>query len=179
METQCNESQMHFQGHGRRKVEADFDGGRVSSDGGVLLIREVDAQLNIIDEFAQCFTGYRDPELIEHTLEELIRHRVYRALRRGMKTSTTTAICCAMPCWPWRSARKMWKEKNAGANPTVRRYKTGHNRGALFRPEGPYPDSLGQRSGNMGARNYTRNFPKSGLRFSLKALRPSCPSSVW
>ncbi len=37
----------------------------------------MDTQLNIIDEFAQCFTGYRDPELTEHTLEELIRQRVY------------------------------------------------------------------------------------------------------
>lgn len=77
METQCNASQMHFQGHGQRKVEADFDGGRVSSDGGVLLVREVDTQFNIVDEFAQCFTDYRDPELIEHSVPELIRQRVY------------------------------------------------------------------------------------------------------
>lgn len=77
MDTHCNEFQMQFQGLGRRKVQADFEGGEVSSDGGLLLLREVDQQLNIIDQFAQCFTDYRDPELVEHTLAELLGQRIY------------------------------------------------------------------------------------------------------
>ncbi len=77
MDTQCNGMQLEFQGLGRRKIQADFDGGRVSSDGGVLLLREVDELLRITEQFAHCFTDYRDPDLIEHRLPELVRQRIY------------------------------------------------------------------------------------------------------
>jgi hypothetical protein len=39
--TECNESQLEFQGFGRRQLVASFDGGRISSDGGLLLLGEV------------------------------------------------------------------------------------------------------------------------------------------
>jgi hypothetical protein len=77
MDTQCTKNQLNFQGLGTRKVQADFDGGQVSSDGGVLLLRELDSRLNVIDLFAECFTDYRDPELIEHSLAELLRQRIF------------------------------------------------------------------------------------------------------
>ncbi len=77
MSTQCTESQMEFQGLGRRKVRADFDGGHLSSDRGALLLRELDERLHITQQFADCFTDHRDPELIEHSLLALVRQRVY------------------------------------------------------------------------------------------------------
>lgn len=49
----------------------------MTSDGGVLLLREADKRLNICSRFAQCFTDYRDQDLSEHTVEQLIRQRVY------------------------------------------------------------------------------------------------------
>ncbi|MCL4218050.1 MAG: IS1380 family transposase [Candidatus Hydrogenedentes bacterium] len=77
MKTECNAAQLEFQGHGRRKVVADFDGGHLSSDGGALLLREVDARLNILPRFAACFTDHRDPELIDHSVLELARQRTF------------------------------------------------------------------------------------------------------
>lgn len=77
MDTQCTKTQLNFQGLGTRKVQAGFDGGQVSSDGGALLLRELDSRLNVIDSFAECFSGYRDPELIEHRLAELLRQRIF------------------------------------------------------------------------------------------------------
>jgi len=77
MKTQCTPQQLEFQGVGRREVKADFDGGHVTSDGGVLLLRETDERFNICRRFAQCFTDYRDQDLVEHTVEELIRQRAY------------------------------------------------------------------------------------------------------
>jgi hypothetical protein len=58
-------------------VVARFDGGDVTSDGGGLLLREVEARLGIIRSFASCFTDHRDVNRIEHTVEELIAQRVY------------------------------------------------------------------------------------------------------
>ena len=62
--------------HGK-KVVAQFDGGTITSDAGALLLRELDQATGIITEFADCFTDYRDPRLIEHTLRELVAQRVY------------------------------------------------------------------------------------------------------
>ena len=77
MKTECTSTQLEFQGLGRRIVQALFDGGHLSSDGGALLLREVDARLNILPRFAACFTDYRNPELIEHRVLELLRQRVF------------------------------------------------------------------------------------------------------
>lgn len=77
MSTQCPEFQFEFQEIGRRKVQASFDGGHISSDSGALLLRELDERLQLTKRIAQCFTDHRDPELIEHSLEALIRQRIY------------------------------------------------------------------------------------------------------
>ena len=55
---------------GRRDVVARFDGGAITSDAGGLLLREVEARSGIIARFARGFVDHRDPELIEHTVEE-------------------------------------------------------------------------------------------------------------
>ena len=77
MPTQCSESQLEFQGLGGRKMVASFDAGHVSSDGGVLLLREVDARLQLCERVAACFTDHRDADLIEHSVQALVRQRVY------------------------------------------------------------------------------------------------------
>lgn len=66
-----------FQPLGSREVVADFSGGMVTSDGGVLLLRETEARTGIIRRFAKCFRDHRDPDCIEHTVEELVGQRVY------------------------------------------------------------------------------------------------------
>jgi len=55
---------------------AQFDGGAISSDGGALLLGAVEERTAIIARAAQCFVDYRDPELIEHTVQELVGQRV-------------------------------------------------------------------------------------------------------
>jgi hypothetical protein len=63
---------------GRRRVEVDFSAGHVSSDGGALLLREVDQRLELTKRIAEeCFTDHRNPNLIEHTVADLIRQRTY------------------------------------------------------------------------------------------------------
>jgi hypothetical protein len=68
---------MEFQGLGTRKVRAAFDGGYISSDGGALLLREVDARLGVTQRLASCFTDHRHREFVEHSVETLLRQRVY------------------------------------------------------------------------------------------------------
>ena len=77
MLTQCTPTLFGFQPLGPREVVARFNGGKVTSDAGGLLLREVDSKFDIIAQFAHCFTDYRDPECIEHTLVELLRQRIF------------------------------------------------------------------------------------------------------
>lgn len=77
MKTECTPVTMRFQGVGRQKVEASFDGGYLSSEGGALLLRETDERFNIIDRFADCFTDHRDEELVEHPVGVMLRQRIF------------------------------------------------------------------------------------------------------
>lgn len=61
----------------RKKLRVAFDGGMLSSDAGVLLLRNVEKRLGIVARLASCLRDKRDPDLIEHTLEEMLRLRMF------------------------------------------------------------------------------------------------------
>jgi hypothetical protein len=75
--TECSQSSFEFAAHFSRAVVARFDGGKISSDAGGLLLRAVEQRSGILRQFAGCFRDHRRPELIEHSVEELVRQRVY------------------------------------------------------------------------------------------------------
>jgi Transposase DDE domain group 1 len=75
--TQCISTAFSFQDLGNREVGAAFDGGKVTSDGGGLLLREVEAKFDFIAQFAQCFADQRDADLIEHSVSDLLKQRIY------------------------------------------------------------------------------------------------------
>jgi hypothetical protein len=74
--TECSTQRLLFEGHGTRDVTAEFDGGWITSDGGGLLLREVESRLGIVRSFVGCFTDHRDPECIEFSVGELLLQRV-------------------------------------------------------------------------------------------------------
>jgi hypothetical protein len=75
--TECNQSSFGFEGVGRRKIEARFDGGTISSDGGAFLLRQTDQRLKLIARLTDCFMDGRNPELVEHSVSEMLCQRVY------------------------------------------------------------------------------------------------------
>ena len=76
--TECTtQDRFEFGTSGAREIVAEFGGGTISSDGGALLLRETDARLNLLARFSQCFLDRRNPALIEHSLEQMLRQRVY------------------------------------------------------------------------------------------------------
>lgn len=77
MATECNRNSLVFHPLGAREVVARFDGGVITSDAGALLLRQTEQVTGILRQFAACFTDHRDPDLIEHTVPELIAQRVY------------------------------------------------------------------------------------------------------
>ena len=80
--TDCKEQPLLFQNLGLRKVVADFSGGTLSSDGGVLLLRQVDANLGLTQTLAQCFADHRQQVFVDHALQEMLAQRIF-GLRLG------------------------------------------------------------------------------------------------
>src|SRR5438552_17885080 len=77
MTTECSQFAFGFHPLKRLEIRAQFEGGAISSDGGGLLLREVEKRIGILHQFAGCFTDYRDADLAEHTVKELVAQRVY------------------------------------------------------------------------------------------------------
>ena len=77
MTTECTRLAFAFQPLVRRDVVGQFNGGTITSDAGGLLLREVEAKTGLIARFAQCFDDFRDPELVDFTVEELLKQRVF------------------------------------------------------------------------------------------------------
>ena len=68
MPTECRATLFEFARVEGRLVVGAFDGGRITSDGGALLLAATDRAVGLIDRFADCFTDSRSPELVEHTV---------------------------------------------------------------------------------------------------------------
>jgi hypothetical protein len=75
--TECNQSQFEFAPHLSKPVVATFDGGRITSDGGALLLRETDRRLNLLPRLAACFDDSRNPWFTRYSVEELLGQRIY------------------------------------------------------------------------------------------------------
>src|SRR6266699_4714813 len=62
---------------GGRELVWRFDGGDITSDGGALILRQLEERTGIVRRFAACVTDYRRPGLIEHPLLDLMMQRVF------------------------------------------------------------------------------------------------------
>ena len=77
MTTKCSSVCVPLEGLGRRAVVGKFDGGRMSSDAGAVLVRSANTVFNVIGRLAGCFSDRREAGRVEHPVEALIGQRVY------------------------------------------------------------------------------------------------------
>jgi hypothetical protein len=75
--TECNQSSFGFADIGKREIVARFDGGTISTDGGALLLRQTDQQLNLLPRLAECFLDGRNQSMVEHSILEMLSQRIY------------------------------------------------------------------------------------------------------
>ncbi len=75
--TECNEQKFLFQDLDDRKVEVDFGGGYLSSDGGAVILRELEVRSRLIKDLAGCFVDLRDQRFVEHSVESLLAQRIH------------------------------------------------------------------------------------------------------
>jgi len=75
--TNCTQAVFDFPVLKRRKVQAEFSGGEITSDGGALLLRQIDRRLGLMKAIDAVIPDPRNPDYITHTQLSLLRQRVY------------------------------------------------------------------------------------------------------
>ena len=139
--TECSQEAFRFAPHFSRRVEAGFSAGRVSSDGGALLLRQVDQRIHLLDRLATCFEDGRDPERIEHTVEQMLSQRIY-GLALGYEDLNDHEQLRSDPVFGLLSGKRRLEEPLAGkstlnrlelAGRTNRYHKIGYSAEAIDR----------------------------------------------
>ena len=77
MSTECIQAGLDLGRSGGRKLVGAFDGGAITSNGGVALLAGADRKMKLAERLAACFTDYRVSEAITHTLPDLLRQRIF------------------------------------------------------------------------------------------------------
>src|SRR5271157_1393474 len=76
--TDCTNGQMVFPYYKHKPLTVNFKGGDISSDGGMLFVRQLDERLGIVDRVVSSLTDRRDQRYIDHDLLTLLRQRIYQ-----------------------------------------------------------------------------------------------------
>ena len=75
--TNCSTRTASFSPLKSKKIECDFTGGKITSDAGVLLIREIDKKISLTEKIARLIPDRRNPSYTTHSVLQMVRQRVY------------------------------------------------------------------------------------------------------
>lgn len=104
--TQCNTDALNFGRLGRRQVVGKFDGGRLTSDAGAMLLRRVDERLGLLDAINECIPDPRDPRYLIHEQRAMLGQRIiaiaqgYEDLNDHQTLRCDPALQVAADCSP-------------------------------------------------------------------------------
>ena len=94
---ECSQIDFELRGFSGRKIAGNFEGGNVSSDGGLMVLRQVDRWVGLTKALAKRLPDQRDPDKIEHSLESMLVS-AFMAWRWAMKISTIRTLCAKICC---------------------------------------------------------------------------------
>jgi hypothetical protein len=116
----------------RKKVTAAFDGGTISSDGGVFLLAGADKRLGLIDALARLFPDHRDPTQISHSIADILRERVF-AIACGYPDGNDLDALRADPAFKMACGRLPESGADLASQPTISRLENTPDLRALIR----------------------------------------------
>lgn len=124
--TNCNSKPIRFSSIKSKKVEAHFSGGDITSDGGLLLLRQVDKKYGLTRALAKTIQDPRHPGYISHSIEHMLRQRVF-AIAAGYEDINDHDTLAKDPCLQLAVGR----EANLASSATLSRFENSLNRHAL------------------------------------------------
>jgi Transposase DDE domain group 1 len=129
--TQRNTESLSFSRLARRRLEADFSGGSLTSDAGALLLREADQRLGLLDALDQAIPDPRQAELITHSQRSLLAQRVF-GIALGYEDLNDHATLRHDPFWQALAECAPDAERPLASAPTLCRLENRAHRRALF-----------------------------------------------
>ena len=127
-----NEMKLHFASISGKKVEATFDGGNLTSDGGVLHLRAVDQAIGLIDRLCGCIADDRHPSYVDHSLSDLLRQRIFQ-IACGYEDANDCNSLRADPAFKMACDRLPISGDDLASQPTMSRLENRVRRSELYR----------------------------------------------
>jgi len=127
-----NQLEMEFPSVHGKKIIADFEGGVVTSDAGLLLLRETERDIGIIRRLAGCVPDKRDQRYVDHTMRELITQRVMQ-ISCGYEDADDSDSLRSDPALKIACNREPLSGDDLGSQPTMSRLENAVSRTALYR----------------------------------------------
>jgi hypothetical protein len=116
----------------QKKVTAAFDGGRISSDGGVFLLAGADQRLGLIDTLAAIIPDHRNPAQITHTMSDILRARVF-AIACGYPDADDLDDLRRDPAFKLACGRLPESDDDLLSQPTMSRWENAPDKHTLIR----------------------------------------------
>jgi Transposase DDE domain group 1 len=130
--TDCSRQTLSFSSFGPKAVVADFRGGRLTTDAGALLLRELERRLGLFEALDACIPDPRQPELIEHDQKGLLAQRI-TALALGYEDLNDHQTLRDDPALQLVAGRDPTEAKPLASPPTLCRLENRVDRQALGR----------------------------------------------
>ena len=111
----------------RKKVTAAFDGGLISSDGGLVLLRETERRLSLAETLAGCIRDRRNPALVVHSLAAMLRFRML-AIACGYEDADDCDALRADPLFKLASGHAPESGRDLCSQPTMSRLENAPSR---------------------------------------------------
>ena len=125
-------TQIDFPFAGRRTVRAAFDAGPISSDGGAVLLAQVDRRIGLLRSMAKAVRDERDPRLVEHSVFDLIRQRVFQ-IALGYEDCNDATTLRSDPVLKVCCERDPVDDADLGSQPTLSRLENAVSRKDCYR----------------------------------------------
>lgn len=139
--TECNRKSLAFSNVSRKKIQADFDGGTLTSDAGGLLLREVDRRLGFLDQLADCLTDPRDPAKIRHDQRTMLAQRIF-GIALGYEDLNDHDELRHDPLFSVLAEKAPEPEEGLASSPTLCRFENRIDRRALARLSGVFVEQF-------------------------------------
>ncbi len=117
--TKCITRQLNFSFIRKRQLTVNFEGGEITSDSGLLLVRQADNALELTSGIAACIQDHRDSRYTDHTLETLLRQRAYQIVA-GYEDCNDADVVRGDPALKAACGR-MLSDNDLGSQPTLSR----------------------------------------------------------
>jgi len=130
--TECKSKPIQFSSLKRKKILADYNGGKITSDAGALLLREIDKHIGLIDAINNCIVDHRNQGLVKHRQRTMLAQRIY-AIAMGYEDLNDHQSLRNDPVMQTITEQNRYQQKPLASAPTLCRLENQVDRGSLVR----------------------------------------------